>query len=145
MTKLGLNGKLYRNTGSYGSPVWNEVTSVRDLTLGDSMSEADVTRRASGGWRETAPTLREASVDFDMVNVAGDTNITTIRAAYAARTPVEFAIMDDGIAVPGARGIRATFIISKFELTQELENAQMISVTMKPTPSANPPSEMVIV
>lgn len=144
MTKLGLNGKLYRNTGSYGTPVWGEVTAVRDLTLSDSMSEADVTKRSSGGWRETIVTLREASVDFDMVNVAGDTQVQNIRAAYAARTATEFTIMDDGIAVPGARGIRATCQVTKFELSQELENAQMYSVTIKPTPSANPPSEMVI-
>ena len=144
MTKLGLNAKMYRNTGTYVTPVWSEVNAIRDLTIADSMSEADVTRRSSGGWRETIATLREASVDFDMVNVAGDTQIQSIRAAYAARTASEFTIMDDGIAVSGARGIRASFQVVKFELSQELENAQMYSVTIKPTPAANPPSEMVI-
>ena len=144
MTKLGLNAKMYRNTGTFVTPVWSEINAVRDLTISDSMSEADVTRRSSSGWRETVVTLREASVDFDMVNVAGDTQIQTIRAAYAARTAAEFTIMDDGIAVSGARGIRATFQVVKFELSQELENAQMYSVTIKPSPAANPPSEMVI-
>jgi predicted secreted protein len=144
MTKLGLNAKFYRNTGTYATPVWTEVTAIRDLTLSDSMSEADVTRRSSGGWRETVATLREASVDFDMVNVQGDTQVSDMRAAYAARSTVEFAILDGGVAVSGTRGLRASCQVTKFELSQELENAQMYSVTIKPAPAANPPSEMVI-
>lgn len=144
MTRLGLNGKLYRNTGTFGSPSWAEVSNVRDLTLSDSMSEADVTRRASGGWRETVVTLREASIDFDMVNVSGDTQLAAIRSAYNSRAAVEFAIMDGDIAVAGSRGIRATCQVVKFELSQELENAQMYSITIKPSPAANPPSELVV-
>ncbi len=31
--KLGLHAKLYRNTGSGGTPAWNEITNVRDVTL----------------------------------------------------------------------------------------------------------------
>jgi predicted secreted protein len=144
MTKLGLNAKFYRNTGTYATPVWTEVTAIRDLTLADSMSEADVTRRSSGGWRETVATLREASVDFDMVNVQGDTQVADMRTAYAARSTVEFAILDGGVAVSGTRGLRSSCQVTKFELSQELENAQMYSVTIKPAPAANPPSEMVI-
>lgn len=144
MTKLGLSAKLYRNTGTYGSPTWTEISAVRDLTLSDAMSEADVTRRASGGWRETVATLREASIDFDMVNVADDTQVSALRAAYAARTIVEFAVLDGDVLTPGTRGLRASCQVTKFELSQELENAQTYSVTIKPAPSANAPSEMVI-
>ena len=30
--RLGLNAKLYRNTGSYASPTWNEIGNVKDVT-----------------------------------------------------------------------------------------------------------------
>ncbi len=31
--KLGLDAKLYRNTGTYDTPTWVEMTNVKDLTL----------------------------------------------------------------------------------------------------------------
>ncbi len=31
--KLGIDTKLYRNTGDYATPNWVELTNVRDLTL----------------------------------------------------------------------------------------------------------------
>ena len=53
--KLGLDAKLYHNTGSYGAPVWSEISNVRDLTLSLEDGEADVTtprqRRLAGDRR----------------------------------------------------------------------------------------------
>ena len=45
--KLGINGKLYQNTGAYGSPTWVEITNVRDLTLNMDAAEADATTPGS--------------------------------------------------------------------------------------------------
>ena len=55
--KLGLDCVLHRNTGSYATPTWNACPNVKDLTLSMEKSEADVTTRASGGWRWTLGTL----------------------------------------------------------------------------------------
>ena len=63
-TRLGMDAKLYRNAGSFGSPIWTEVTNVKDLTLNLEKGEADVTTRANGGWRATVGTLKDASIDF---------------------------------------------------------------------------------
>lgn len=144
MTRLGLNAKTYRNTGSYSVPVWTEMKNIRDATLADSMAEADVTRRASGGFRETEPTLREISFDYDAVNVAGDAEVTAVLAAYAGRTAIDLAIMDGDITTPGSNGVRARFKVFKRERAEELENAQMLAFTFKPCADANPPTEMVI-
>jgi len=38
--KLGMEAKLYRNTGSYESPVWAEVENVKDLALNLEAGEA---------------------------------------------------------------------------------------------------------
>ncbi|MEZ6097169.1 MAG: hypothetical protein R3C03_23590 [Pirellulaceae bacterium] len=32
-TRLGMDAKFYRNTGTYASPVWTEVSNVKDVTL----------------------------------------------------------------------------------------------------------------
>ncbi len=55
--KLGLDARLYRNTGTYASVTWNEVKNVKDLTLSLEAGEADVTTRGNGGWRATIATF----------------------------------------------------------------------------------------
>ena len=77
--RLGLNAKLYRNTGSYASPTWDEIGNVKDVTLNLESAEADVTVRANNGWRATVPTLKEASVEFEMVWDTEDDDFTAIR------------------------------------------------------------------
>ena len=52
--KLGMEAKLYRNTGTYAAPTWVELTNVKDLTLNLEAGEADVTTRGNAGWRTTA-------------------------------------------------------------------------------------------
>ncbi len=142
--RLGLAAKAYRNTGTYGTPVWTELSNIKDATLGDGMAEADVTRRASGGFRETEPTLREIAYDYDAVNIEGNSEVTAILTAYGARTELDLAIMDGGITTAGSNGVRARFKVFKRERSEELENAQMLAFTFKPCASTNPPAEMTI-
>ncbi|GAB4138374.1 MAG: hypothetical protein Tsb009_06550 [Planctomycetaceae bacterium] len=51
--KLGMEAKLYRNTGTYALPTWVEMINVKDLTLNLEAGEADVTTRGNAGWRAT--------------------------------------------------------------------------------------------
>ncbi len=142
--KLGMNAKCYRNTGTYGTPTWVLMNNIRDATLADSMAEADVTRRASGGFREMEPTTREVAYDYDAVNVDSDTEVAAVLAAYAARTAMDLEILDGLIATPGSTGVRARFKVFKRERSEELDNAQMLSFTFKPCQDANPPAEVTI-
>jgi len=144
MAKLGLNAKLYRNTGTYASPTWSELKNVRDLSNNDSMEEADTTTRGSGGFTEQEPTLRAVELEFDMVNKPGDTDLTAMRTAYINRQEVELAVMDGDITTSGSTGVRATFKIFEFGRNQDLRNAQMIAVKLKPSLSENPPEDMTI-
>ena len=57
--KLGLDAKLFRNTGTFATPTWNEITNVRDVTLNLEAGEADVTTRGNNGWRATVATLKD--------------------------------------------------------------------------------------
>lgn len=73
MIKLGMEAKLYRNSGTYASPTWTEIQNVKDLTLNLEAGEADVTTRGNAGWRATIASLKDGSIEFDMV---WDTNGT---------------------------------------------------------------------
>lgn len=138
--KLGLDCKLYRNTGSYASPTWDLVGNVKDLTLSLEKSEADVTTRANGGFRATVGTLKDATVEFQMVADSSDTDFTAIQTAFFANTSIEFAILDGLVATTGSQGLRATMDILKFSRSEELENAVMFDVSIKPTYAANAPA-----
>ena len=95
--KLGLDAKLYRNTGTSGSPTWVEMTNVKDLTLNLEASEADVTTRGNAGWRATLAALKDASIEFEMVWDTADAAFTAIKDAFFGSTSVEFAVMDGDI------------------------------------------------
>jgi hypothetical protein len=142
--KLGLDAKLYRNTGSFASPTWNEVINVKDLTLNLEAGEADVTTRGNNGWRATVATLKDGSIEFEMVWDTEDMDFAAIRDTFLNRAAMEFAVMDGGIAVAGSQGLRATCMVTNFSRNESLEEAITVSVTVKPTYSVNAPIWMVI-
>lgn len=75
---LGKDATLYQ--GPAGTTPTTEMSNVRDVTLTLEAGEADVTTRANQGWRATAPTLRECSVEFEMVWDPADAGFTRQKA-----------------------------------------------------------------
>ena len=86
--KLGMDAKLYRNTGTYASPTWNEVKNVKDVTLNLEAGSADVTTRGNGGWRANIATLKDASLEFEMVWDTADDDFAAIRTAFLGNSTV---------------------------------------------------------
>jgi predicted secreted protein len=141
--KLGLDARLYRNTSVYDSPAWNDVKNVKDLTLSLEAGEADVTTRGNGGWRATIATLKDGSLEFEMVWDTADDDFTAIRTAFLTNGMVEFAVLDGPVATTGSQGLRAAMAITNFSRSEPLEEAIKVSVTAKPTYSDHPPEWMV--
>ena len=137
--KLGMEAKLYRNDGDYETPDWVEMTNVKDLTLNNEKGEADVTTRKNNGWRATVGTLKDGSIEFEMVWDTEDENFTAIQKAYFGNTSVEFAVMDGDIEQAGSQGLRATMSIMNFTRNEPLEEAITVSVTAKPTYAEHAP------
>lgn len=142
--KLGLDAKLFRNTASYATPTWAEITNVRDVTLNLEAGEADVTTRGNNGWRATVATLKDGSIEFEMVWDSDDDDFTAIRDAFLNKTSVEMAVMDGSMATSGSQGLRASFMVTSFSRNEPLEEAITVSVTAKPTYSTSPPEWMTV-
>jgi hypothetical protein len=142
--KIGLEGKLFRNTATYEAPTWVEMKNVKDLTLSVEAGEADATTRGNNGWKATLATLKDGSIEFDMVWDTADAGFTAIRTAFFANTPIEFAVLDGNVATAGTQGLRASMAITKFSRNEPLEEAMTVSVTAKPTYSEHPPEWMVV-
>ena len=129
---LGLDAKLLRGTaGSVGS---TEVKNVKDLTLNLESGEADVTTRATKGWRATVATLKDASLEFGILYDTEDADFKAFSEAYFNNTPLSLFVTDGA-----GTGLDADFSITGFSVEQPLEEALTVSVTAKPTASTRAP------
>ena len=138
--KLGLDAKLYYcAAGIGGTPTWSELTNVKNVSLSLQKGEADVTTRANNGWKATAATLKEGSIEFEMVWDTEDAGFTAIKDAYFNNSIIGLAVMDGPIATEGSQGLWADCHITDFSRDEPLEDAITVKVTAKPTYSANPP------
>jgi hypothetical protein len=142
-TVLGFNGKLYRNTGTYGSPTWNEVPNVKDLSVSIEKGEADASTRESS-WKQVRGSLKDATIEFGMVYDTGDVDWTALRDAFLNSTPVELAIADGAIATNGTQYLRVSVEVMKFSTTQALAEVFTTDVSCKPTRADNAPAFVTV-
>ena len=124
--KLGLDAKLFH--GAAGSKASTEMKNVKDVTLNLETGEADITTRAAEGWRITAATLKEASVEFEMVWDTEDSGFTAIQNAYFNNSAISLFVSDGA-----GSGLDADFVVTSFSRSEPLEEALTVSVTCKPT------------
>jgi hypothetical protein len=137
--RLGMDAKLYYKTGGVGGAgSWTELTNTKDVTLNLETGEADVSTRGNNGWRATVSTLKEGSIEFEMVWDTSDAGFTAIKNAYFNNDPIGFAVLD-GESGSG-QGLVADFSITNFTRNEPLEEAMTVSVTAKPTYSETPPA-----
>ena len=135
---LGMNAALY-----FGAPIVGSgptlpstltlVGNVKDVTLSMEAGEADITTRGNSGWRATAPTLKEASLEFEMQWKPGDAAFTAIKNAYLANTTVALAALTEKHDTVGsqAEGPVGNWSITNFSRNEPLEEAITVSVTAK--------------
>lgn len=141
-TKLGIDARLYRNTGTYAAPTWVAINRIKDNTLTLEKGDWDASTRASGGWRETIGTLKDASIEFLMLQAPSGTDLdfAAIRDAFLNNTSIEFLVLDGVVNVAGVQGLRATMQVMNFSRNENLEEGIAYDVSIKPTPADNAPA-----
>jgi len=137
--RLGMEAKLYYKTGGQDAVGdWTELTNVKDVTLSLEAGEADVTTRANNGWRATVATLKEATVEWEMVWDTVDAGFTAIKDAFINNAVIGLQVLDD--ATGSGEGLQADFMITNFSRSEALEEALMVSVSAKVTYSETAPT-----
>jgi hypothetical protein len=119
-----------------------EITRAKDITVNDSLDEADVTSRASGGTKQTRGTLRELEATMTMPLDPTDTHYKTIMTAYLGRTTVPIAFLTGDGATAGNTGYWADWMVASADNDQALNGAQMVTFTFAPGESSVPPEEV---
>lgn len=114
----------------YASPTWVTLAYVKDLTLPISKATADVTTRAANGWRQRAGTLKEGSLQFGYKHVPGDTGFDELWESFINNTRILMFVADGPVATAGTEGLIAWFEVTKMDIAQELEGAQMYDVEL---------------
>ena len=131
--KLGMNCKAYY--GVAGASATNLMPNVTDVTINLEKGEADVTTRGNSGWRATVGTLKDGSVEFEMIWDTAEDGFNAIKDAYFNDTAIALAFLD-GVA---GEGLDADFTVTNFTRTEPLEEAVKAAVTVKPTYSNRAP------
>ena len=134
--------KLYRNTGTYGSPTWVEVLPTRDVKSNCVMNEIDASVRGGNGWQQNVPGLKNLTLEFNLLWDSTDASLTAISDAYFANPPttIEFLALSGPIGTAGNKGIRAVCYVTNFSRNEGLEEAVTVDVTAKPAAGVNAPS-----
>jgi len=137
--KLGMAAKLYYRVGGVASSLsdWEPLDNVKDNTLNLEKGEADVTTRGNLGWRATVGTLKDGSVEFEMIADPDDPGYAAMSDAYFGDLVIGLAVLDG--AKETGTGLVADFSITSFSRSEPLEEAQTVKVTAKPTYSATAP------
>lgn len=144
-TRLGIEGKLYRNVGTYETPNWLEVSNVRDLTLTLEKDEVDTTSRANAGWKAFRYTLRNVSIEFDMLWDPSDLHLQVFLAAFLnSGAVIECAILDGPITASGSQGLRASFEVGRVTRNEPMGDVMTVNVLLRPTNAPIPPAWITV-
>ena len=128
---LGMNAKIYQGAAGDDLATVTEMSNVKDVTLNLEAGEADVTTRGNQGWRATAPTLRECTVEFEMLWKPGDTGFEAIKTAFLSAGNLRLAVLTGEKAATGTEGPLGDFSITNFSRNEPLEEGVTVSVTAK--------------
>lgn len=139
--RLGMNAKFYRSAtlatvatnAGMAAKTWIEVSNIRDLTQNLETGEADVTTRANSGWHQTLATLKDGSLEFEMVWDTTDANFATFRTAWLYSQEIAVAAMSGDITVNGEEGLAGNFTVTNFTRGEPLDDAIKVNVTLKPS------------
>jgi len=125
------NAKIYQGAAGTDLGALEEMSNAKDVTLSLEAGEADVTTRANQGWRATAPTLRECTVEFEMLWQPGDSGFNALKTAFLTSGLVRLAILTGAVGAANTEGPVGDFSITNFSRSEPLEEGVTVSVTAK--------------
>lgn len=146
--KLGLNAKVYRQTtgtrvsaGSATAGVvtaaapasLDEVTCVQNVTWSIQLGSADVSTRGQNGWGADLATLKRGEFNIECVYDPADADMIAMMGAFLTGAQMAFYIASGGSTTSGTQGLWADFQVFTAAKTENLEEGQMITFTLKPT------------
>jgi hypothetical protein len=127
---LGINSKLYYNSGTFGSPTWVEMSNVSDCKVDSNWDDADGSTRASPV-KMSEPTQLNLGVGGKMLPDQS-VGYLLMQTRYYARTLIDIMALDGGSATNTAEGVRFEAKITTWAEDQGLGNVNFRDFMLKP-------------
>ena len=125
----GKDFKLYADTGTTpGTPVWTELTNCRDVTRNLEKALADASTRLSD-YRQQVGTLKELSLDFQIVYDPEDELFQLLADHFDSDANLMLLDLAGSITVVGTKGLQFDAQITKFGVSEALEDVGLVDVT----------------
>lgn len=140
--RSGFAHKIYRNTASFGTPTWVEVTEVGDVKIPLLDGEINVNTRATR-FKQFLKGLAELKPNWSMPYDPTNANYIALETAgQSASATLDLAFADGAIATAGTKWVRIPeALIFLGERDEPLEGAVMQPMTAAPKANAtNQPS-----
>lgn len=128
---LGMNAKIYQGPAESELSSLTEMGNVKDVTLTLEAGETDISTRGNSGWRATAPTLRECTVEFEMLWKPGDAGFEAVKTAFLSAGTLRLAVLTGDLDAADSEGPVGDFSITNFSRSEPLEEGVTVSVTAK--------------
>jgi hypothetical protein len=130
---LGMDAKFYLGDINASIDEMNEVDNIKDLKLTMGKSTVDISTRGGARTRMKVGTLKEISVEFQMMWNNEDTYFNILRDAYSKDTEVSAAILTGSKTENGSQGPIFNWIVSKLDRDESLESNITADVTLEPS------------
>lgn len=133
-TKAGITCRVYRNTGTYGSPTWAAVNCIRDATPNFPWLMADSSDRQSRAALEDKTQMKiSVQVVAKATNAdAGYQSLWDASQSAGTNGKLDLLILDDPLTVEGAMGVRAHFNVIFDSQTQGAGDNVYTTFTLTP-------------
>jgi predicted secreted protein len=121
--KLGFSSVLTPHPLTY-----TEVGVTQSITATLTSTAAEITTKGSAGWQEFLKTLKTIELNGTMLYDRANTALDSLRDAFLADTPLDFALLDGGFASL-SEGPRFVGQVTEFSIAQDLDG--VLQVTFK--------------
>lgn len=114
---LGIKCKCYRNTGTWGTPVWDEIKNISDFQVDPKWAFGEAKIRATRV-SMVAPTTLTCAVTGKMLKDNADTDFIAFNTAFQTAASLDLLILDGAKDFAGADGVRGYFYLEGWTESQ---------------------------
>jgi hypothetical protein len=143
MSRLGILSKTYVNTGTYGSPTWEEIDLIGDLAVNPSWNEGESTAR-----RTRLQTFEPTTLALDVTGKVRvdetDTGFGLLEDSFLNNTVLDVMALNGSKDNEGAAGFRYDARVLNWSEDQALGNVLFKDFNLRPCASANVPKAVKV-
>lgn len=140
---LGIDCKLYRNTATFGSPTWDEIDTVSDVSINGQWNRGDGSTRQS-------PVIMSGNTQLSL-SISGriradltNTDWESLWDAWKANSLIDVMALTGGSTTNDNTGVRFEADVVNFSQAQGLGDYVFNDFSLEPRVSTNLPDSVEI-